>query len=146
MFNDVIVFNRAKAKKYSYLKNNKSSILISISDIDKENPIFNRSPDNGIKAVLKVSFKDTDDKDTSISPETAKRIVNFVKLYANCVDIIVVHCEAGQSRSAGCAAAILKYYFNDDSKIFDDPKYKPNMFVFRNVLNEFIEQEYGEKV
>lgn len=51
---------------------------------------------------------------------------------------VIVHCDAGISRSSGIAAAILKAYTNDDIIIFDNPKYRPNMLCYRTTLNELI--------
>lgn len=55
---------------------------------------------------------------------------------------VFTHCEAGQSRSAGMAAAIAKYYNGDDSEFFvqqiiqysHTPLYTPNMLVHRLML------------
>ena len=52
-----------------------------------------------------------------------------------------MHCEAGQSRSAGVAAAIMKYLYNNDTDIFNNRYYKPNMLCYRKVLNAFMECE-----
>ena len=46
----------------------------------------------------------------------------------------LVHCGAGQSRSAGVAAAILKWMTGSDAQIFDNRKYTPNMRCYRLVL------------
>ena len=36
---------------------------------------------------------------------------------------IICQCESGQSRSAGCAAAILEYYYQSGNLIFDNDRY-----------------------
>lgn len=43
--------------------------------------------------------------DELLNDEDANRIVEFVNKYKDCY--IIVHCDAGASRSAGVAAAIL---------------------------------------
>lgn len=43
-----------------------------------------------------------------------------------------VHCDAGQSRSAGIAAALAKYYLRDDWEFFRTKT--PNMLVYRKLL------------
>lgn len=48
---------------------------------------------------------------------------------------IIVHCEAGVSRSAGVAAALLKYAGEDQNQILKNPKYRSNMTCYRMVLN-----------
>ena len=39
-------------------------------------------------------------------------------------------CDAGKSRSPAVAAAVLRYFGLDDSPIWNDPGYHPNMLVF----------------
>lgn len=53
---------------------------------------------------------------------------------------IVVHCEAGISRSAAVAGALSKYLLGDDSKFFRTP-YLPNRMVYRTLLNLLNGQE-----
>ena len=54
---------------------------------------------------------------------------------------MIVHCDAGISRSSGVAAAILKAKTGDDSQIFNNPKYRPNMRCYRIVLDEFMQED-----
>lgn len=74
----------------------------------------------------------------AISDYDAALIVRFVN---NMIELnaerIIVQCEAGISRSAGVAAAILKHVYNDDSAIFKSYKYKPNMTCYNKVLTAF---------
>ena len=106
----VIVMNRANAKKFSYQQHDEKIAIISITDPEAAYNNFNRDSQNGIIAILPMKFADVNrgDKDC-ITMEQAKKIANFVKRYIEQVDTFLVHCEAGQSRSAGCAAAILKW-------------------------------------
>ena len=78
--------------------------------------------------------------DNGITKEQAKQIATFVKKHYGNVEQIIVHCEAGISRSAGVAAAILKYFTNDDSQIFDSYKYRPNTLCYRNVLEALYDE------
>lgn len=66
--------------------------------------------------------------------DMAAKVWRFVKQYA--VDkniLIVVHCDAGLSRSPAIAAAIAKHYFGNDSHFFN--RYLPNSLVYRIMLN-----------
>jgi predicted protein tyrosine phosphatase len=65
-------------------------------------------------------------------------MVNAVKQYYDKVDQIIVHCDAGQSRSVSCIAAIKKWYTNDDEEFF---RGTPNMHCYHLVLEEFFNQE-----
>jgi predicted protein tyrosine phosphatase len=58
------------------------------------------------------------------------------------IDHLVVHCFAGQSRSAAVAAAVAKYYNGDDNEYFAGittpygrPRYTPNMRVYTKLLD-----------
>ncbi len=49
---------------------------------------------------------------------------------------IICQCEYGQSRSAGCAAAILEHFFHRGISIFADYKYFPNKLIYNKLLEE----------
>ena len=137
---EIIVMSRRDAIKYSHMENMKSSIIISITDYNKSFPIIHKTTDNKILRILRLRFDDvteTDDNYTAINDEQAETIASFVKMNMN-IERIIVHCEAGISRSAGCAAAIMKYLKNDDTPIFNNSYYKPNMTVYRKVINALI--------
>lgn len=131
---DVFVLNRAKAKKYSYQEHNLKSVIVSINDLDQNLINFNNNENNNILAVIKLRFDDVTSGCGVIKDDQAMQIANFIKYWVDKTDIIVVHCSAGVSRSAGCAAAIMKYINNDDTQIFKNPRYVPNMTVYRSVL------------
>lgn len=48
---------------------------------------------------------------------------------------IICQCEYGQSRSAGCAAAILEFFYHDGISVFADFKYCPNQMIFHKVYD-----------
>ncbi|HVH42669.1 MAG TPA: hypothetical protein VM925_10005 [Labilithrix sp.] len=50
------------------------------------------------------------------------------------VERIVIHCDAGISRSAAVAAALSRALRGDDTEFFTG-KYKPNMRVYRLLLD-----------
>lgn len=72
--------------------------------------------------------------------ELANQILDFVEEMKDKVKVIVCHCEAGVSRSSGTAAAILRILTGSDDKIFNDPRYIPNIFVYRKILNAWEER------
>lgn len=47
---------------------------------------------------------------------------------------IICQCKYGQSRSAGCAAAILEHFEKNGISIFADYNYYPNQVVFNKML------------
>ena len=134
----VDVMSRSKFEQYAFEKHNKTSIVISIASYGESEVFAVCNEANRILAIKQVFFNDTDDRNPiygGIDTNTAIEIAHFLRTnYSNTVDKIIVHCGAGQSRSAGVAAAILKYYTGDDSKIFNNPRYTPNMLCYRRIL------------
>ena len=63
----------------------------------------------------------------------------FVKKAFDCGRDIVCQCEYGQSRSAGCAAAILEHFYHTGITVFADYARFPNQLVF-NKLFEALEK------
>ena len=132
-----LILSRSNAKKFSYKKNEKPYIIISITDIASEKVVFNKN--NCLKSVLRLNFDDVDAEcDNAVSNSDAEKIVNFVTAWKNEVDLIVVHCEAGVSRSSGVCAALMLWLNGSDKLVFDNPFYKPNMKCYRTVLNQIL--------
>lgn len=152
----VTVMSRSEAIRYCHKPHENPAVMISISD---PYMVYNSSPfcswENKVMAILPLCFADADGPGRAVagagedahvcyvgetdlmSDDDAARIKRFVSSYSG-VDIIV-HCDAGISRSSGVAAAILKYLIGDDSGIFDNPKYFPNMLCYRRTLNALME-------
>ena len=53
---------------------------------------------------------------------------------------IICQCEFGQSRSAGCAAAIREHFYGDGIRIFADYRYYPNQMVYHKVYDALNEE------
>ncbi len=70
----------------------------------------------------------------SFFPEAAELAEYINKAYRDGKDIIC-QCEYGQSRSAGCAAAILEHFYRRGIEIFADYKYYPNQVVYHKVFD-----------
>ena len=139
---EFIVLSREAAADFSH-KVKKDCVFISITDPELHKNDFAKNPH--IKAILHLAFDDVDgfqgkmlSNDKPMTLMQAREIANFVLEWKDKVDLIVVHCEAGISRSAGVCAAIMKYLTNDDMPIFDNYHFCPNMFCYRLVLNAFM--------
>ena len=131
------VMNRHTAKKHSYNHNIPKTLIISINEWDDELNRFDRRNPNLI-AVLPLQFDDVDGNNPmSMTKEDARKIINFVNMHIDKVEEIVVHCKAGQSRSAGTCAALMRILLGDDRDIFESPKYTPNMHCYNTVLNAY---------
>ena len=151
----ITVMSRAEAVLYCYFPHTESTRIISISDprMQYTNKLF-CSPENKVVSILRLWFADADqpgrdvychdtDYHDMMSDEDAARLADFV--FSDPTIPLIVHCDAGISRSAGVAAAILKHFTGDDSLIFDNPKYQPNMWCYRKTLNTLIRQDKKER-
>lgn len=134
----VVVMNKSNVEDYAMSKHENTSVVISIASRGSNKAFVVPCTVNNIKDVLFLNFNDTDDISSiygCIERKEAEEISKFVKKYSDEIDTIIVQCEAGQSRSAGTAAAIMKYLFNDDTAIFNNQRYTPNMLCYRMVLD-----------
>ena len=142
----VIVLNRKQAEVMTETDFGINRVIISISTVGDKMPNFHEN--HSVKEILDCYFNDFEAEDKGkfpswlfINEDIARQIANFVKKWWNEIEQIIVHCDGGVSRSAGVAAAILKHFTNDDSEIFDNPNFYPNMMVYRMVLNALMEEE-----
>ena len=123
-------------------------VCISITD-PKSEPVNLPLPDYD---VLRLSFHDLD----QTYPISGPAIVLFDQVMANQIKdfmmmkvwvhmgrhlddnelVVIVHCEAGISRSAGVAAALSKHFLEDDSRFFSNAGlYLPNRLAYSVLLN-----------
>ena len=141
----------ALASKFS-----KPHIIISIQE--PKDKLIEFSPNKTRLAVLSIDFYDLDynpsrwgKKETEeikkqyghgiFKPKQARTIINFVEEWKDKIDLIVVHCEAGISRSPGVAAAINKVLTGSDKSIFDNPMYIPNRYIYSTILKEWAKKK-----
>ena len=132
------ILNRYKAAEWSFRNPNDLVGVISITD--------SLAPDNKFNIlatdykVLHLKFDDIDVQYRDLvlmSVEDANKIIRFVDAWINMVDYWIVHCEAGISRSAGVAGALLRIYVGDDRQVFNDYQYAPNRYVYRTIMNQY---------
>jgi predicted protein tyrosine phosphatase len=107
-----------------------STVAISIS-VDQTHPnIFSKK---NLLQFLCLTFADRDSGSEIMTKEQAKDILKFVEIHKD-KHLIVCQCDAGISRSSAVAAALSKIYFDDDTWVFNDKQYRPNMHVYRTIL------------
>lgn len=97
-----IAMSQDNAEQYSCKPHSEAVVIISITSPLAWPPSFDGRPDNGIKAILRLRFDDMDTGATAMSQEDAKAAAQFVLNWVNDereIDRIIVHCQAGQSRS-----------------------------------------------
>lgn len=123
----------------------KDKVVISFYDPEPHYNGPTYSPVDYSKKIDKVFYIPLRDIDIEILPdynltyetyfpeveELAKFIYDAVE---NRYDIIC-QCEFGQSRSAGCAAAIREHFYGDGIRIFADYRYYPNQMVYHKVYD-----------
>lgn len=130
------VMSRANARKMSFKPDIDKCIIVSITDTESD--INHFALNKNIRAVLNLKFDDVDfGDDNCITPQDGVKIIDFVNKHINDVEKIVVHCEAGVSRSAGVCAALMLIVNGDDNQIFDNAKFCPNMSCYRTVLETY---------
>ena len=76
-------------------------------------PVLSKDNRNGL---LQLVFADTADPDRpdSFSVCLATELLDFVARAWDGIDVLLIHCEAGMSRSPGVAAALSRIYYGDD--------------------------------
>lgn len=135
---DIAIMNRLEASQETLNQDRPTSAMISITDIHApDNTLY---PKTWLKAVLRLKFDDvTKDSEwgLAITDEQAAMIRDFIEQVGNDVQRIIVHCEAGVSRSAGVGAAVMYVLNGDDMPIFQNGKYFPNMTCYKKVLRAF---------
>jgi predicted protein tyrosine phosphatase len=91
------------------------------------------------RGVLRLAFVDAEVGSPPyigsdlFSQEQARSIWDFVRQHVGQIERIVVHCDAGVSRSPAVAAALSRVLNGDDAAFFGGP-YRPNMHVYRTLL------------
>ena len=141
---NISVMSRSEAIRYCHQPHMAKTVMISISDPNLEYPSRPFiSEKNGIVSLLRLCFSDADRpgedvyginvKESELMTETdALKIKRVLDVHAN--TNVIVHCDAGISRSSGVAAGIMKALTGDDAQIFSNPKYRPNMRCYRMTL------------
>jgi predicted protein tyrosine phosphatase len=117
----------------------KSSYIV-ISIHDTYSPPARVKKQSGLRAMLQLAFDDAELTDSAdvlgavvmMTTDQANAIWAFVEQHRNDVGAVVVHCEAGVSRSPAIAAALCKGLGGNDRHFFK--RYQPNMHVYRLML------------
>ena len=126
------VMSRLEAMQASREDTAPTTAVISVTDCGTE---LNRFyPSEWLVGVRALQFDDVVSGENCMTSEDAKDIADFVLDMRKKVDRFIVHCEFGQSRSAGIAAAINQHCTGSDAGIFRNKRYNPNQVCYRLTL------------
>ena len=127
----IVVSSRSKAKEFI---SDVPWAAISISDHRDDLPKLNACQRVGL---LQLVFEDTEfNTPDSFKLEHAKQIIEFVREVNDKIEVLLVHCFAGWSRSPAVAAAIDKMLNKKNiTRYWED--YEPNMLVFDTIVKEW---------
>ncbi len=94
---------------------------------------------DSVKILLVLSFADiTDSKNPqALRPEQAVEIHSYIDNLPTNITRLFICCESGESRSAAIAAAVLRYFGDDDMHIWQNPHLHPNSLVYSMLCEEF---------
>ena len=130
------VMSRQNARRYSFDTAIEKTIIVSINDVADEANQFASNPK--IIDTCSLFFDDVEGNEANCMTRwDADNIIRFINQHLNHIEQIVVHCGAGVSRSAGVCAALMLIINGDDSAIFDNGQYCPNMHCYRLVLESY---------
>lgn len=139
----VSIYSREKIEKIIKTDFPKNTAVISFYDpkgirSDNLTPVNYK---NKAEKVYQVAVYDIDIEcleDYNLTFNTylpeAKDIAEFIYTAKEKDFDIICQCQYGQSRSAGCAAAILEHFEKNGISIFADYRYYPNQVVFNKIL------------
>lgn len=107
-------------------------IIISITDRKMDHPII--ADEINCLSSLKLNFDDVEaDGLGSFNADLAKQIWDFVLSWMDKTNNIIVHCEAGISRSPAIAIALARFFKEVDHIYFSEPFF-PNRRVIKIMM------------
>ena len=136
---DFIITDREGIEKGVLVRS--AYVVISIHDPARRPPRIRQQP--GLRARLVLAFDDAEEIPGSALPAEvvlmsrhhAEQIRSFIEEHRAHVGAVVVHCEAGMSRSPAVAAGLCRAFGEDDQLFWQE--YQPNRHVYRLVTEVF---------
>ena len=136
------VYNHAgyqKGKKFA---------IISIQEYETDKMGFKYVPGGNLIEALNIYFSDIKDSSSINEDDETKRLMTdedalqikkFIEVLnkRNDIELLIIHCHAGISRSAAVAAAISKIFNGTDNEYFYSDRYNPNMYVYTKIMKAF---------
>ena len=135
---NITIMSRSEVVIHSCKDNIDECIIISISSRNQKKP--NIFKNHLIKDILYLNFDDIEEQTENgvlMNYDDAVKIKEFVDKWKDGISNIVVHCQAGISRSAGVAFALKRVLNNNLENCFKIPKFAPNMLCYKTTLKGF---------
>ena len=151
---EITIYSREAIEKIIDCDFPKNSVVISFYDTDLRYKNSDYKPvdyKGKAKELFYIGALDIDIdilSDFNLTYDTyfteADKLAEFIfNAYKNGYDIIC-QCEYGQSRSAGCAAAIKEFFYHNGIDIFVDYRFYPNQLIYHKVYDAL--QKFAEKI
>lgn len=134
---ELAVYSRGAIEAVSVIE--APHVIVSITTTRDDRAALPAGP--SCAGVLRLVFADVDDvggAHIAFDAEHARAVWDFVEQHRERVSRIVLHCDAGISRSPAVAAAIARALGHDDAPFFR--RYRPNMRVYRTLLEVWHER------
>lgn len=137
-----LIIVRSKSEAKAFMTPDVCWAAISIATYPGDWPTLNGTKRMGL---LQLSFLDWDKPAVGetfsegtrlFSEKDADEILNFVNGVWDKIDLLLVHCEAGISRSPAVAAALCRMKYGHDMHFFQH--YTPNRLVYRTLLDRAV--------
>ena len=110
-------FEVRSARNAEFFRSDRLWAAISITS-GHEHPVLSEVNRAGL---LRLVFDDITQPDTprSFTPAMSAEILDFVASVWDEVDVLLIHCDVGLSRSPAVAAALSRIYYGDDGPWFE---------------------------
>ena len=110
-------FEVRSARNAEFFRSDRPWAAISITS-GQEHPVLSEVNRVGL---LRLVFDDITQPDTprSFTPVLAAEILDFVARVWDKVEVLLIHCDVGLSRSPAVAAALSRIYYGDDGPWFE---------------------------
>lgn len=138
---DIKVFSRKTVQDFA---TDRPHIFISVRDPGSEPVDVAIMPHQVARLDLEFSDVDASNKPNLknidsiklFTIDDAQSILRLFQITKPCINLIIINCEAGISRSSGIAAAMTRIMGNSDAEYFSNTgPYCPNRFVYSMLLN-----------
>ncbi len=141
---NILILSKKRAAEFSW---DNPWACISISSPTLSHPVISKT---NLVDLLQMEFYDAEFVYPGLDPEFmfnrdhAIQILDFVDSVVDQIDLLMVHCEAGMSRSPAVGASIAKLRWDDDKVFFS--KYTPNMKIYRQMMDAGMERKQQDEI